>query len=91
MKLLEAARKVKRLGLTQNLQWFVGRYHVAEPRQDVQDAVGILVRTAFLRKPIGPDAAAWGPEVCEEACATFAVAVHRHNLKTYGRVISGRL
>jgi hypothetical protein len=57
----------------------------------VQDAVGILVRTAFLRKPIGPDAAAWGPEVCEEACATYAVAVHRRNLNTYHRVISGRL
>lgn len=88
MTLLQAARITRKLGAESAIRFLLGRVHVGTPAETVRADFERRVRNG---KATGPDAIALGTETCVEAITTYALALHRHNGRTYRRVMRGSL
>lgn len=93
MRLLEAARIVRTLGLARDIRWLVEREHVGTPEAEIAAGIAGRVAVGFARVgrkgAPGPDAVRLGRERCTEAAQVYAIACHRRNGRSYRRVMGG--
>ena len=88
MTLLSSARIVRKLGLEHGMRFLLGRVHVGTPDDTIRADFERWVKTAEAK---APGATGLTPEALTDAVVTYALAVHRHNGRTYRRVMKGEV